>query len=161
MMSETRGMADSIIRLLDENQLQAVKVNFAGGEIIFAAGQPATNFYIVESGEVHVFAPMDGRKAAKLLDIFGPRQCFGFAALGRLPEYGKTTKSVGRSVLYVIDADHLRQVIAARGDLTLQLVETMARQLYLSWAAQRDFACSDCRHRPIKTMLRSAENCWV
>jgi CRP/FNR family cyclic AMP-dependent transcriptional regulator len=154
VMSETNQMAESIIRLLDDNQLQAVKTNYADGETIFAAGKPATNFYIIESGEVHVFASMDARKHDQLLDIFGPRQCFGFTALGRLPNYGKTTKSVGPSVLYVIDANHLRQVIAARSDLTLQLVETMARQLYLSWAAQRDFVCSDCRHRLIKALLR-------
>jgi len=153
-MSETNQMAESIIRLLDDNQLQAVKTNYADGETIFAAGQPATNFYIIESGEVHVFASMDDRKQNQLLDIFGPRQCFGFTALGRLPNYGKTTKSVGPSVLFVIDADHLRQVIATRGELTLQIVETLARQLYLSWAVQRDSVCSDCRHRLINALLR-------
>jgi CRP-like cAMP-binding protein len=153
-MSEAGEMANLIIRLLEENQLQAVKANFLDGDVIFAAGEPATNFYIVESGEIHVFAPPDDGNHEQLLDIFGPMHCFGFPALGRLPNYGKSTKSVGPSVLYIINADHLKHVIATRGDLTLQFVETMARQLYLSWAVQRDFVCSDCRLRLIKALLR-------
>jgi CRP-like cAMP-binding protein len=152
-MKNTGQLAESIVRLLEEGALNSQKTRLADGQVAFSPGDRADKFYIVESGEIHVYAmAKDGGK--RLLDIFGPKDCFGFTALGRLPTYGKLTKSVGESVLHVIDADHLRQVLASRSDLTLPLVETMAKQLYLAWAVERDYACADCRERLIHALLR-------
>jgi CRP/FNR family transcriptional regulator, cyclic AMP receptor protein len=145
-------LADSISCLLHERQVGAKRESFSEGQIIYRPADLANHFFILESGIVHVFS---ARQAVdkRLLDILGPKQCFGFAALANLTAYGLQTESVGNTVVQVVDAVSLRQAIASHGNTTMQLVESLARRLYVAWIDERESASTDCRSRIIKALL--------
>jgi CRP/FNR family transcriptional regulator, cyclic AMP receptor protein len=145
-------LADSISRLLHEGHAVAKRESFSEGQIIYRPADPASHFFILESGIVHVFSARPAVNK-RLLDILGPKQCFGFAALANLAAYGLQTESGGDTVVEVVDAVSLRQAIASHGNTTMQLVESLARRLYVAWIDERESACIDCRSRIIKALL--------
>ncbi len=92
--------------------------------------------------------------ARRLLDILGPGRCFGFASLGRIPIYEMLAISVDDSAVRVIPADRLRESLQAHGELAVQFIESMARQLHEAWNEGSHFVFEDCRLRLIRTLLR-------
>jgi CRP/FNR family transcriptional regulator, cyclic AMP receptor protein len=128
-------------------------VVFYDGQPVFEPKDSATEFFVVAAGEVRLFeiAP-DGDR--RLLDILGPGRCFGFASLGRIPQYEKLASSVGDSSVRVISADRLREMLLTHGEMALEFVETMARQVHLAWSEGSHFVFEDCRLRLIRTLLR-------
>jgi CRP/FNR family transcriptional regulator len=129
------------------------QVIFYDGQAVFEPKDPAADFFVVASGEIRLFevAP-DG--ARRLLDILGPGRCFGFASLGRIPQYDKLATSVGDSAVRVVSADRLREMLLSHGEIALEFVETMARQMHLAWSEGSHFVFEDCRLRLIRTLLR-------
>ncbi|MGA2441374.1 MAG: cyclic nucleotide-binding domain-containing protein, partial [Tepidisphaeraceae bacterium] len=152
-MSEPVDMVNTITQFLRESSLGASQLSFTDRQVIFKPSDPAVNFFIIDSGQVRVFQPVPG-DGLRLLTILGTDECFGFSALGRLPVYDKLTMSVGNTVLRAIPADRLRQALLARGDLTMQFIESMARHLFDAWSERSSFAFQDCRLRLIRTLLR-------
>lgn len=129
------------------------QVNYCDGQTIFEPGDRATDFFVAETGEIRLFevAPHGDRR---LLDIMGSGRCFGFASLGKIPLYQNLAISVGNSSAWVIAADRLREIILGHGELALQFVESMTRQLQEAWNEGSHFVFEDCRLRLIKTLLR-------
>ncbi|MGD0388633.1 MAG: Crp/Fnr family transcriptional regulator [Tepidisphaeraceae bacterium] len=152
-MSEPVEIASTITHFLRESSLGASQLSFADKQVIFRPSDPAINFFIIDSGQVRVFQSVPG-DGLRLLTILGADECFGFSALGKMPVYDKLTMSVGNTVLRAIPADRLRQALLARGDLTMQFVESMARHLFDAWSERSSFAFQDCRLRVIRTLLR-------
>jgi CRP-like cAMP-binding protein len=146
-------MTNTIAQFLRESGLGASQLRFTDEQVIFQPSDPAVNFFIIDSGQVRVFQPVPPDDL-RLLTILGADECFGFSALGRLPVYEKLAVSVGDSAVRAIPADQLRQALLARGDMTLQFVESMARHLFDAWSERSSFAFQDCRRRLIRTLLR-------
>jgi CRP/FNR family transcriptional regulator len=113
----------------------------------------AADFFVVESGEIRLFE-VAVHGARRLLDILGAGRCFGFASLGKIPIYEILAISVGDSTARVIPANQLREILLSHGELALQFVESMARQLHEAWNEGSHFVFEDCRLRLIRTLLR-------
>jgi NADH dehydrogenase len=54
---------------------------FASGTYVFQKGDPATDFYVIESGEVEVLRSIEAGKAPETVAVFGPGDFFGEMAL--------------------------------------------------------------------------------
>jgi NADH dehydrogenase len=54
---------------------------FASGSYVFRKGDPATDFYVVEKGEVEVLRQLEEGKDAEVVAVFGPGDFFGEMAL--------------------------------------------------------------------------------
>lgn len=50
---------------------------YAAGEFIFRQGDPGTNFYIIEKGDVEVIRSPDGMKPPEVVVVLGPGNFFG------------------------------------------------------------------------------------
>jgi CRP/FNR family transcriptional regulator, cyclic AMP receptor protein len=120
---------------------------------VFEPKDGAAEFFVVESGEIRLFE-VAVHGARRLLDILGPGRCFGFASLGRISTYEILAVSVGDSAARMIPADQLREILRGHGELALQFVESMARQLHEAWNEGSHFVFEDCRLRLIRTLLR-------
>ncbi len=151
-MSEITA-SSAIAEFVSQSDTGSRNVIFYDGQPVFEPKDSATEFFVVGTGEIRLFevAP-DGDR--RLLDILGPGRCFGFASLGRIPQYEKLASSVGDSAVRVISADRLREMLLAHGEMALEFVETMARQVHLAWSEGSHFVFEDCRLRLIRTLLR-------
>jgi CRP-like cAMP-binding protein len=128
-------------------------MSYYSDDAIFEPKTAATEFFVVESGEIRLFEVAAGG-ARRLLDILGPGRCFGFASLGRMPFCEKLAVSVGQSTVWAISADRLREIFLHHGELALEFVESMARQVHDAWLQGSHFVFEDCRFRLIETLLR-------
>jgi CRP-like cAMP-binding protein len=148
-MVESSAIAD----FFNQNRADSRQVKYCDNQVVFEPKDLAIAFFIVESGEIRLFE-VAGHGPRRLVDILGPRQCFGFASLGRISSCEILAISVGDSTVQVISADRVREMILSQGELALRLIESMAHQLHEAWNEAADFAFEDCRLRLIKTLLR-------
>jgi CRP-like cAMP-binding protein len=133
------------------------RLQFAGGQVVHASNTRANLFYVVESGEVRLYNwPIHGN--AHLLDILGPGDWFGGAAVARIPQYECRALSVGNSTIWACPADEVRKYLAEHGDVALQFIESAMWKLHQSWASAGGMAFDDCRSRLVKTLLRFSES---
>jgi CRP/FNR family transcriptional regulator, cyclic AMP receptor protein len=144
------GAIADFVRQNQENWRQA---KYYDGQVAFAPKDAASEFFVVEAGEVRLFE-IAAHGARRLLDILGPGRCFGFASLGRISAYEILAVSVGDSTVRMIPAEKLREILLSHGELAVQFVESMARQLHEAWNEGSHFVFDDCRFRLIKTLLR-------
>jgi CRP/FNR family transcriptional regulator len=147
-------MASSAIAdFVSQDETASREVTYYDGQPVFEPKDLATDFFVVGSGEVRLFeVAADGTR--RLLDILGPGRCFGFASLGRIPQYEKLASCVGDAAVRVISADRLRELLLSRSDMALEFIETMARQMHIAWTEGSHFVFEDCRLRLIRTLLR-------
>jgi NADH:ubiquinone reductase (H+-translocating) len=54
---------------------------FSSGSFVFKKGDPATDFYVIEKGEVEVLRQLEEGKDAEVVAVFGPGDFFGEMAL--------------------------------------------------------------------------------
>jgi CRP/FNR family transcriptional regulator len=151
-MTEIVG-SSAIADFVRQNQADWRQAKYYQGQPVFEPKDQATDFFVVESGEIRLFE-LAAHGARRLLDILGPGQSFGFASLGRIPIYEILAVSVGDSTLRAIPAEKLREILLSHGEPAVQFVESMARQLQEAWNEGSHFIFEDCRLRLIKTLLR-------
>ncbi|HEX4054492.1 MAG TPA: Crp/Fnr family transcriptional regulator [Tepidisphaeraceae bacterium] len=147
----------AILDLVRQHDAGGRRLDYSDGQAVFEPKDPATDLFVVESGEIRLFevAPQGARR---LLDILGPERCFGFASIGRIPAYEKLAVSVGDSAVRAIPADRLREILLSHGEIAMSFAENMARELHEAWSEGSHFVFEDCRLRLIKTLLRFSQS---
>src|ERR1700689_935840 len=110
-MSEIVGNS-AIADFVCKNETGSRQVKYHDSQAVFQPKDQASEFFIVESGEIRLFE-VSIHGARRLLDILGPGRCFGFASLGRIPIYEMLAISVDDSAVRVIPADRLRESLQA------------------------------------------------
>jgi CRP/FNR family cyclic AMP-dependent transcriptional regulator len=152
--SENRG---TIFDFLSSGELGSRNLNFSDGQTVFAPGDPATDLFLTESGEIRLF-----RSAAKgqktLHTILGAGNLFGLSALSRPAVYGELATSVGQSEVRAVPTERLFAALVSRGDLAVQLVEFLANQLNRVWTEESELFTQDCRARIIRKLIDFASS---
>ena len=79
---------------------------FAKHMILFHKGSPAQSLYLIESGEVRIFASSEAGQELTL-DVYGPGECFGETALldGNMRATG--AMALEKTVTYTLQRDDL------------------------------------------------------
>ena len=151
---ETQGAhrAPAVDELLSRPALEARQVEATTGTVLFEPATPARHVYFVHSGQVRVYQPgPDG--SARLLEILGPGDWFGVAALAGSATYGNRAVAVSSVVLSEVPADKWLGQLSQQPALATDWVGRLAGKLV---AAREDAAClvfDDCNQRLIKTLL--------
>jgi CRP-like cAMP-binding protein len=145
--------AGALINRIVKGGMVPQKMEFTTGQIIHDQDEPALTFYVIESGEVRLFyTAEDG--TTRLLSILGPGEWIGSAALGQLPTYGKRAVTAAQTVVWALSAHELHHQLRVHGELAVQLLEDMSRQLQQAWEEGSQLMFQDCRLRLIRTLLR-------
>jgi CRP-like cAMP-binding protein len=143
----------AIDELLSKPSLEARQVEATTGTALFEPATPARYVFFVLSGQVRVYQPgPDG--SARLLEILGPGDWFGVAALAGTPTYGTRAVAVSSVVLAEVRADKWLGLLAQQPELATDWVGRLAGKLV---AARDDAAClvfDDCNQRLVKTLLQ-------
>ncbi|HEU5163666.1 MAG TPA: cyclic nucleotide-binding domain-containing protein, partial [Thermoanaerobaculia bacterium] len=103
----------------------AERRTLSSGEILFEAGDQATNLYILEHGEIALEVAIPGPEKRELMRL-APGQVFGWSAiLGRHLETA-TARAVAPSEVIVIEARSLLASIESNNRLGVDLYRTLA-----------------------------------
>ena len=151
---ETQGAhrAPAVDELLSQPALEARQVEATTGTVLFEPSTAARHVYFVHSGQVRVYQPGPDN-SARLLEILGPGDWFGVAALAGSATYGNRAVAVSSVVLSEVPADKWLGLLSQQPALATDWVGRLAGKLV---AAREDAAClvfDDCNQRLIKTLL--------
>ncbi|MDP9176015.1 MAG: Crp/Fnr family transcriptional regulator [Planctomycetota bacterium] len=152
MVTRSRSLGETIYQLIkDSDAVQ--RTEFASGQVIHEPSDPANTFCVIESGEIRVFDVLsDG--TSRLLEILGPGDWLGAAALGHLPVCTKRAVAATPTVALSMPIEELRSHLLQHGDMAVEVLEEMTRRLFQAWAEGSQLVSEDCRLRLIKTLLR-------
>jgi NADH:ubiquinone reductase (H+-translocating) len=128
---------------------------YAAGDYIFRQGDPATNFYIVDRGEVEVIRQPDGGEPPVLLTVRGPGDFFGEMAFIDNRPRNASVRARTAAELTVMGRDAFTRVsssLAPLRDVLLSAVKERARNV---WEGMPDVRQALDR-RPISMVLEPA-----
>ena len=151
--SNTSAEASVVSQIFADPSLGSLRTNVAAGTVLYEPDDSATGIHYIYRGQVRLYqvAP-DGSQ--RLVEILGPGEWFGVAALARSSQYWTRAVAVVPSVLGEVQADRLLAWLATRPQYLLELNRQLAEKVQ---AAHEDAAClifEDCNQRLIKTLLR-------
>ena len=151
---ETQGatVAPTVDELLSQPSLETRQVEATTGTVLFEPATPARHVFFVNSGQVRVYQP-GPENSARLLEILGPGDWFGVAALAGAPTYGTRAVAVSSVVISEVRAEKWLGLLSQQPALATEWVGRLAGKLV---AAREDAAClvfDDCNQRLIKTLL--------
>ena len=152
---ETQGAAGAptVDELLSQPALQARQVEATTGTVLFEPQTPARHVYFVNSGQVRVYQP-GPQNSARLVEILGPGDWFGVAALAGSDTYGNRAVAVSSVVISEVPAEKWLSLLSTTPAVASEWVGRLAGKLV---AAREDAAClvfDDCNQRLIKTLLQ-------
>jgi CRP/FNR family transcriptional regulator len=150
---------DSIVaRLVADPALGARRRSAPRGTSLHEARQPADDVFVIEQGQVRLYQ-LSPEGSRRLVDILGPGDWFGIAAVGRLHHYGCQAMAETASTLCVLPAGRLLTALAQRPEASVEII----RQLAGRWSSATEEAgglvFDDCRRRLVKALLRFGHSC--
>ena len=101
-------------------------ISFAAGQQVFAAGEPAREMYVIESGEVRLWLNPDDGGCLEIGRIRPSGMLGRSAVLGR-PEYTASAECVTDARLLAVRGRAVRRILRADSALGRLLLERMAR----------------------------------
>jgi CRP/FNR family cyclic AMP-dependent transcriptional regulator len=128
---------------------------FAKDMILFHKGSPAQSLYLIESGEVRIFALSEtGHEIT--LDIHGPGECFGETALfdGNLRSTG--AMALEKTVTYTLGRDDFLGCLERHPQVARRVMALLAHRLEHANAHAENLAFLDVAGRVAAALLELA-----
>jgi CRP/FNR family transcriptional regulator len=118
---------------LDEAALQslaarAVTRTFAGGNVLFSAGDPCRGLYIIESGRVRIYRSNDDGKE-QVLHVEGPGRPVAELALFDGGPYPASAITIEETRLVFLPRADFEQVYRAHPDIAHAIIRSLGRRL--------------------------------
>lgn len=145
--------APTVDELLARPALGARQVEAAAGTVLYEPTTPANSVYFVNSGQVRVYQPGPDN-SARLLEILGPGDWFGVAALAGSDTYGNRAVAASSAVVSLVGAGEWLRLLSRDAAVATEWVGRLAGKLV---AAREDAAClvfDDCNQRLVKALLQ-------
>jgi CRP/FNR family transcriptional regulator len=153
----TAGSLDAATTALGELMLHpslgARRLTVTTGKVLYEPHHEAKFLYFVHRGQVRTYRvehPGHGR----LLEILGPDDWCGEAALARQGRYGEQAIAVTPSTITEVPADRLLPLLAQQPRAAVELMKQVAAKLAAARADADGLVFDDCNARLLKTLLR-------
>ncbi len=153
----TATLAHSLEAILHDLSVGSPTRSLAARAILYEPDTPAASLYFIIEGQLrsHQVAPGGDKR---LVEILGPGDWCGAAALAGLPGYGVRVEAAAATVVSTIPAgqlfDRLKEIPEAGADMIRQLAGKLAA--YREEAAELVF--DDCAKRLVRTLWRLSES---
>lgn len=131
------------------------KRTFARGMMLYQKGSLAQGLYLIESGEVRIFAVSEtGHEIT--LEVHGPGECFGERALldGNLRTTG--AMALERTVTYTLDRDDFLRCLERYPQVTRRVMTLLAHRLAHVTSYAENLAFLDVAGRTAAVLLELA-----
>lgn len=129
---------------------------YAGGQVIFARGDPGASLYIVQEGTVKIsLASPDGKEF--VLAVLGPGEFFGELAL--LDDEPRSADAVAQEAcqLLLLSRDDFTRFLETRPGVALRLLAVLSRRLRNADQMLQDAFFLDVPARLARVLLELAE----
>src|SRR4051812_2957563 len=155
--TQTASTSHPMAELFQDPALAARRTNVAGGHAVCEADEPATNVYVVHRGQVRLYQPgPDGSQ--RLVEILGPNEWFGVAALAKADQHGMRAVAVGPTVISEVRADKLFQTLSTRPEALVELSRQLANKVQSARDEAANLIFKDCNNRLIETLVKFSKS---
>ncbi|MFK5912975.1 MAG: Crp/Fnr family transcriptional regulator [Woeseiaceae bacterium] len=120
---------------LDDEQLTRIlksckAISLAAKQSLFEKGSPATDFYLLKSGQIKLFC-LSAEGDEKVIEIINPTQTFAEAIMF-MPKniYPVCAEAIKNCELYSFDMKQFREILDSSKETCFRLLGTMAKQLH-------------------------------
>ncbi|AGA92039.1 cAMP-binding protein [Thioflavicoccus mobilis 8321] len=147
-----------LLSQLTEAQLQRVAVHaherrLAEGEWLFAQGDAATRFYLVEAGQIRLFR-LSADGAEKVIEIVSPGQTFAEALMFmQEPHYPVSAAALAPTTLIAIDASDFAFMLRESVDTCFVVLGALSRRLRALIGEIDDLTLHTARSRVARYLL--------
>ena len=139
--------------LLLSPSLGARRMTVPVGRVLYESAMAASAVYFVHRGQIRTYR-IDESSNGRLLEILGPDDWCGEAALARHPQYGEQAVAVVASVVTEVPADRLLAVLAQQPKAAVEMVRQLAAKLTAARSDAAGLVFDDCHARLLKTLVR-------
>lgn len=142
-----------LMALIEDSSLGAQRISFDAGEEIHAEDVAAAHLFLIECGQIRLYqrGPTD---LTRLVDVLGPHEWFGVAALAGAPTYGVRALAVAPSSVWRISIDRLLTTLNDKPDVLAAISRDLARGLVKAREEASRLIFEDCGQRLISALLR-------
>ena len=128
---------------------------FAKDMILFHKGSPAQSLYLIESGEVRIFALSEtGREIT--LDVYGPGECLGETALLDGNLRSTDAVAVEKTVIYTLRRDDFLRCLEQHPQVARRVMGLLVHRLEHATAYAENLAFLDVAGRVAALLLELA-----
>jgi CRP/FNR family cyclic AMP-dependent transcriptional regulator len=139
--------------LVSDPTLGPKRLDLPEPQTLFEPDTPAQNIYFIETGQVRIYqVGPDG--SSRLVDILGPGDWFGIAALAGNPGYSAQAVAVSPSVIWQVPAERLLLRVQNKPEVAAELIRQLAARLQAAHDAAAHLVFDDCNQRLVETLLR-------
>ena len=147
--------------VLADPALGAVREAVKPGAMLFDMETPADEMFFIHRGQVRLLHlnpdPAREGPAARLVDVLGPGQWVGLAAVAGRPRHGARAQTQGQTVVSRFRGDRLLRVLAARPAALAAFTRELAGRLHEARIEADSFVFDDCGRRLLGALLRLGE----
>jgi CRP-like cAMP-binding protein len=147
-----------LLSQLTDEQLQrvathAVRRQLHEGEWLFAQGDPAARFYLVEAGQIRLFRlAADGGE--KIIEIVSPGQTFAEALMFmRAPRYPVSAAALEPTTLFALDANDFAAMLRESVDTCFVVLAALSQRLRALIGEIDDLTLHTARSRVARYLL--------
>jgi CRP/FNR family transcriptional regulator len=132
-------------------------ITVPNGDVIFSPDTSADHLYYIQSGQVRLYSvrPDD---SSRMIDIFGPGQWFGAAALAGLKTFRMRAVAVSNTVVVQVRIDKFLATLARNPAQCIELIRQVALKLMTTAEEGSRLVFEDCNQRVINALLRFSES---
>jgi CRP/FNR family transcriptional regulator len=152
-----RGQA-AVAGLFARPELGGDRREVTAGTVIHEQHEPAENVYFIHRGQVRIYQ-MSQNDGARLVEILGPGQWFGAAALSDDRKFESRAIAVTSATISQVPAERIRTLVTQTPDAAMELIRQLANRLQSERDAAARLVFDDCNQRLVKTMLRFSNSC--
>ena len=140
-------------RLFGAAANDAKQLELTAGTGVFEPSTSADNIYFIHTGQVRVYQ-VGPENELRLIEILGPNDWFGSAALANTRAYGVRAVAVTRAVVSEVSGDKWQNALGSNPEVMSEVVGQLARRLQGAIEDAGRLVFDDCNERLVKTLLR-------
>jgi len=156
-MSQVADGFRSLSDLFASPEVAAEGIEAPRGTVVYEQGSPATDVFFIHHGQVRLYQVAPNGEA-RLVEILGPGQWFGCAALS--DREGHVTQAVAatQTQLSKVTADRLVEYAAQNPAASAQLIKQLAGGIQSAREEAARLVFQDCNQRLVSAMLRFSDS---
>jgi CRP/FNR family transcriptional regulator len=140
-------------RLFGAAANDARQLELTAGTSVFEPSTAADNVYFIHTGQVRVYQ-VGPENELRLIEILGPNDWFGTAALANTRSYGVRAVAVTRAVVSEVSAERWQAALGSTPEVATEVIGQLARRLQGAVEDAGRLVFDDCNERLVKTLLR-------
>src|SRR5438552_1969807 len=146
-------MSNSVAELFNSVDLKAQRREFAAGAVVHEQHAHAANIFYIHQGQVRIYQ-VGADDNARLVEILGPGQWFGAAALADNRRYESRAIAVTSATIAQVPAERVLAMVTQAPLAGIELIRQLANHVQAEREHAARLVFDDCNQRLVNTMLR-------